>query len=48
MVSCVVDDGSSNADSGIADRSRRLKEEACSRAWEESVRKTHGRVGWWE
>jgi len=32
MVSCVVGDGSSNADSGIAGRSRKLEEEACSRA----------------
>jgi hypothetical protein len=35
MVSCVVGDGRSNAESGIAGWSRKPKEEACSRAWEE-------------
>jgi hypothetical protein len=35
VVSCVVGEGSSNAESGITGWSRKPEEEACSRAWEE-------------
>jgi len=46
MVSCAVGDGSSNADSGMAGRSRKLEEEACSRAWGGGERTEDPWPGW--